>query len=149
MQLAVHWIGTLLTALLFVSTPALAQAPGPAERALATYEEGKKLYDDGDYSGARSKFISAIKVEPENPRWHYNLGLAQRQLDNYQAARQSLLRARELDPVYKRAEIDQKLVSMGFDPAARADSSMPSLQANRNSKDGESDTYLNAGRPPI
>jgi tetratricopeptide (TPR) repeat protein len=139
MQLAVHWIGALFTALLFICAPALAQAPSPAERALATYEEGKKLYDAGDYSAARSKFIDAIKVEPVNPRWHYNLGLAQRQLDNYQAARQALLRARELDPEYKRTEIEQKLVSMGFDPAAGAETAMPSLQANRNSNDGESD----------
>jgi TolA-binding protein len=139
MQLAVHWIGALFAALLFVCAPALAQAPSPAERAMATYEEGKKLYDSGDYSAARSKFIATIKVEPENPRWHYNLGLAQRQLDNYQAARQSLLRARELDPAYKRAEIDQKLVSMGFDPAASAETAIPSLQANRSTSDGESD----------
>jgi tetratricopeptide (TPR) repeat protein len=139
MQLAVHWIGALFAALLFVCAPALAQAPSPSERALATYEEGKKLYDAGDFSAARSKFIATIKVEPENPRWHYNLGLVQRQLDNYQAARQSLLRARELDPEYKRAEIDQKLVSMGFDPAAGTETAMPSQLANRSASDGEAD----------
>lgn len=132
MQLTVHWIGALLTALLFICTPAFAQVPTPAESALATYAEGKKLYDAGDFSAARSKFIAAIKVEPENPRWHYNLGLAQRQLDNYQAARQALLRARILDPEYKKTEIDQKLVSMGFDPAAGPETALPSRQANRN-----------------
>ncbi len=139
MRLTVHWIGALFAALLFVGAPAMAQAPSPAERALATYEEGKKLYDAGDHAAARSKFIAAIKVEPENPRWHYNLGLAHRQLDNYQAARQALLRARELDPGYKRAEIDQKLVSMGFDPAVGAETVMPSRQANRNPSAEETD----------
>ena len=97
----------------------LALAPGagaqtPAERALVVYEQGKKLYDARDYAGARSKFIEAIRAEPGNPRWHYNLGLTHRQMGNDQAARQSLLKARELDPNYKRAEIEQKLASMGF-----------------------------------
>jgi len=89
------------------------KAPDPAA-ALAIYAEGKNAYDAGDYVTARSKFIQAIKRDPNNARWYYNLGLVHRQLDNIQAARQALLKARELDPNYKKAEIDKKLSSMGF-----------------------------------
>lgn len=106
------------------------QAPSPG--ALAVYEEGKKLYDAGDYLAARSKFIQAARLDPENPRWYYNLGLVHRQLDNYQAARQSFLRARELNPDYKKAEIDAKLSTMGFDPADAAEQA-PSLNSVRES----------------
>lgn len=111
----------LLATILTLAAPAHAQAPSDAETPQATaasaqaiYVEGKQLYDAGDYQGARARFSEAVRRDPDNPRWHYSLGLAQRQLDNYQAARQSLLRARELSPDYKRAEIDQKLADMGF-----------------------------------
>jgi hypothetical protein len=111
-------VALLLLSFLPRPMPAMAQAATPANpQALATYEQGKKLYDAGDYAGARSRFIEAIRIEPDNARWHYNLGLVHRQMDNFQAARQSLLKARELDPDYKRAEIDQKLASMGFGAA--------------------------------
>ncbi len=87
--------------------------------ALSIYEEGKKLYDAGDYTAARRKFLEAARQDPENPRWHYNIGLTHRQLDNPQAARQSFLKARSLDPNYKQKEIDEKLREMGFDADAQ------------------------------
>jgi hypothetical protein len=113
--LAVSWF-------IFALVPAYAQTQTQtdSDRALAIYEEGKKLYDAGDFGGARSKFNQAIKIEPANPRWHYNIGLAHRQMDNVHAARDSLMKARELDPAYKRDEINQKLAAMGFEPATGA-----------------------------
>lgn len=125
-------IAALLGGLLALP-PALAQSePAPAAAKApvqSIYDEGKKLYDAGDYAGARSKFAEAARREPENARWFYNLGLAQRQLDNYQAARQAFLRARELNPEYKKKEIDEKLASMGFDPGAAADAQPRSLNS--------------------
>ncbi|NJD35987.1 MAG: tetratricopeptide repeat protein [Betaproteobacteria bacterium] len=111
--LAVSWF-------IFAFVPAHAQTQTDSDRALAIYEEGKKLYDAGDFGGARAKFNQAIKIEPANPRWHYNIGLAHRQMDNVNAARDSLMKARELDPAYKRDEINQKLAAMGFEPATGA-----------------------------
>lgn len=118
-----------LVAVLSTNLPLHAQTPAASPTlqasdasALSAYEEGKKRYDAGDYPAARARFSEAVRREPDNPRWHYNLGLALRQSDNFQAARQSFLRARELAPDYKRAEIDQKLASMGFDPASGAES---------------------------
>lgn len=114
----------VLTLFLGVFPPLLpAQEPPPATTASSNvttaqtaYQEGKRLYDQKDYAGARKKFGEAARLEPNNPRWQYNLGLVYRQLDNFQAARQAFLRARSLDPNYKSAEIDQKLKSMGFNP---------------------------------
>lgn len=111
----------------------------PAE-VLAIYEEGKKSYDAGDYTAARGKFLQAIKRQPDNPRWHYNLGLTLRQLDNFQGARQALLKSRQLDPAYKRDEIDQKLLSMGFDPQADSATLSPSGASNGGSGTGTADS---------
>ncbi|MBS1197856.1 MAG: tetratricopeptide repeat domain protein [Proteobacteria bacterium] len=108
--------------------------------ALAAYEEGKKAYDSKNYIEARKKFGDAARLDPGNPRWQYNLGLTYRKLDNFQAARQAFMRARELDPNYKRAEIEDKLKAMGFDPNASATaqpaSSHSVKQTEKNIKSG-------------
>jgi tetratricopeptide (TPR) repeat protein len=113
-------LGVVLLAFMLACTWAMAQASDVAERALAGYTQGKNRYDAGDFSGARDKFEEAISIEPANPRWHYNLGLAFRQLNNFPAAQQSLLKSLALDPNYKRAEIEDKLASMGFHPTGSA-----------------------------
>lgn len=128
-------IAALLGGLTAQTPLALAQtesAPAPAAAkasAQSLYDEGKKLYDAGDYAAARAKFAEAARRDPENARWFYNLGLAQRQLDNYQAARQAFMRARELNPDYKKKEIDDKLQTMGFDPGAAPDAQPRSLNS--------------------
>ncbi len=116
----------LALVLVLVSSPAvLAQASGteapPASaaadasaEALRIYEEGKRLYDAKDYAGALQKFDEAAIIEPGKARWQYNRGLTLRKLGRYDEAREALLRSRELDPQYKRAEIDDKLTEMGF-----------------------------------
>lgn len=95
-------------------SPARGGTAGSAE-AVADFDEGKRRYDAGDYEAARRAFALAVRHQPGNARWHYNLGLALRQLDQPYASREALLAARRLDPEYKRAEIDDKLISMGFD----------------------------------
>jgi tetratricopeptide (TPR) repeat protein len=95
--------------------PSCWHAPGPWHRhpmspnkPWPSTPKGKSRYDAGDFSGARAKFEEAIAMEPANPRWHYNLGLAYRQLNNFPAAQQSFLKSLALDPNYKRAEIEDK-----------------------------------------
>jgi tetratricopeptide (TPR) repeat protein len=119
-----RWNFLALGLALMLGTVALAQAPAgsgsPAAdaaqsaRALAVYEEGKRLYDARDYSGALRKFEEAAALEPGKARWHYNRGLALRKLGRNDEARDALLQSRFLDPEYKRAEIDDKLREMGF-----------------------------------
>ena len=134
-KVVIRW-GALFIAFMLACSWAMAQESGAVERALAVYTQGKELYDAGDFNGARAKFVDAIAVEPTNPRWHYNLGLVDRQLNNYPAAQQSLLKARELNPEYKRAEIDQKLAAMGFH---RSTTAAAGLQNPQDSNQRESD----------
>ena len=113
MKTVAHRLGVVLLAFMLACAWAMAQASDVAEQALAIYAQGKSRYDAGDFSGARAKFEEAIAIEPTNPRWHYNLGLANRQLNNFPAAQQSFQKSLALDPNYKRTEIEQKLASMG------------------------------------
>ncbi len=103
----------ILLAWMLACTWVKAQGLDVTAIATAVYTQGKERYDAGDFNGARVKFEEAIALEPANPRWHYNLGLAYRQLNNFPAAQAALLESLALDPHYKRAEIEQKLASMG------------------------------------
>lgn len=105
------------------------QRVGDPAAAIVAYAEGKKAYDAGDYITARRKFVQAIKQEPDNARWYYNLGLSLRQLDNPRAARQAFLKARELSPGYKKAEIDKKLADLGFAADAQDASTTPATNS--------------------
>lgn len=93
-------------------------AAEPSPQALSIYEDGKRAYDAGDYTTASRRFSEASKLEPENPRWHYNLGLARRQLGHYAGAEAAFRRVTELDPEYKKAEIAQKLARMEDDASS-------------------------------
>jgi tetratricopeptide (TPR) repeat protein len=90
-----------------------AAAADSSTQALSVYEEGKRLYDARDYSGALAKFDEAAALEPTKARWQYNRGLALRKLNRIQEAKDALFQARVLEPEYKRAEIDAKLREMG------------------------------------
>lgn len=103
----------ILLAWMLACTWVMAQGLDVTAIATAVYAQGKERYDAGDFNGARAKFEEAIALEPANPRWHYNLGLAHRQLNHFPAAQAALLKSQALDPNYKRAEIEQKLASMG------------------------------------
>jgi hypothetical protein len=105
--------------------------PDRSARALAVYEEGKRLYDAKDYEGALAKFDQAAGIEPGKARWQYNRGLALRKLNRFQEAREALLQSRALEPDYKRAEIDDKLREMGFtSEGSPADSGAPETRAS-------------------
>lgn len=77
------------------------------------YEAGKALYDAKDYSGALQKFDEAAALDPSKARWQYNRGLALKKLKRNEDARAAFLKSRELDPGYKRTEIDEKLNELG------------------------------------
>lgn len=113
----------VLTLLLLApATPARAQ---PSGEALRVYEEGKGLYDSRRFSEALEKFDRAAALEPESARWQYNRGLALRKLNRPADAREALLKARALDPAYKRSEIDAKLAELGGPPAGAVGAPQP------------------------
>ncbi|MER2564287.1 MAG: tetratricopeptide repeat protein [Myxococcaceae bacterium] len=77
------------------------------------YEEGKALYDAKNYAGALQKFDEAAALDPSKARWQYNRGLALKKLKRNEESRAAFLKSRELDPGYKRGEIDEKLNELG------------------------------------
>ncbi|WP_224368820.1 tetratricopeptide repeat protein [Hyalangium versicolor] len=121
-----RWNFVALGLAVLLGTAAVAKAPagkgatkaeaGGNPRALAVYEEGKRLYDAKKYAAALQKFDQAAELEPDKARWQYNRGLALRKLNRFPEAREALLKSRALDPEYKRAEINDKLREMGFSP---------------------------------
>jgi tetratricopeptide (TPR) repeat protein len=105
----VTWARVVVSLALCVAGLAFAQP----DQAMAVYEQGKALYDAKNYSGALEKFDAAIVLEPTKARWQYNRGLALKKLKRDDEARAALLKSRELEPDYKRAEIDDKLRELG------------------------------------
>ncbi len=105
----------LACACLLIWAVAPVGAAEPSPQALSIYEDGKRAYDAGDYTTALRRFSEVSRLEPENPRWHYNLGLARRQLGHYAGAEAAFRRVAALDPEYKKAEIAQKLAHMEDD----------------------------------
>lgn len=89
---------------------ALALAQPSADQ---VYEEGKALYDAKNYAGALQKFDEAAALDPSKARWQYNRGLALKKLKRNEESRAAFLKSRELDPGYKRGEIDEKLNELG------------------------------------
>ncbi|MBE2249133.1 MAG: tetratricopeptide repeat protein [Myxococcus sp.] len=115
------WARVVVVVTLAVGALALAQSP--ADQAAAVYEQGKALYDAKDYPGALTKFDEAAALEPTRARWHYNRGLALKKLKRDDDARAAFERSRQLEPDYKRAEIDQKLSELRSSAASSPDSS--------------------------
>jgi hypothetical protein len=93
-------------------------------RALAVYDEGKRLYDRKEYGPALAKFDEAARLESTAARWQYNRGLALKKLGRQAEAKGAFVKAFALDPTYKRLESDQKLREMGY-PALQVGVPLP------------------------
>jgi tetratricopeptide (TPR) repeat protein len=55
----------------------------------------------GDLDGAISQFDAALKISPDNPLAHYQLGRALERKGKHEEAAIHLKRAAELDPHYR------------------------------------------------
>jgi len=60
--------------------------------------EGIKLFEQGDFEGARAKFEEAVKLEPDNPEFHGNLGEVYEHLSLWDKALEEFLKVIELNP---------------------------------------------------
>jgi len=74
---------------------ALAAAPGHRD---ALVSLANLSYREDDLDRAREYFELLAEREPDRGRWHYNLGVVYRDLDREELSRQSLDRARRLEP---------------------------------------------------
>ena len=62
--------------------------------------EGNKLLEEGNPQRAVELYREALKLDPNNPKTHYNLALALNRLGDQPAEQQALERAVELDPKF-------------------------------------------------
>ena len=62
------------------------------------FEEGNKLYENGDYQGAIAKYTEAIKLNPKYASAYNNRGVAYADLQNYTQAIADYTKAIELNP---------------------------------------------------
>jgi hypothetical protein len=68
------------------------------EQAEAANEDGKQAFRTGNISGARGHFERAISLNPRDPRYLFNLCLAQESLREWQGAMSSCRSVLEMNP---------------------------------------------------
>ena len=71
------------------------------QAALFDTNSGIRLMNIGDLEGAVSQFEAALKISPDNPLAHYQLGRALERQGKREEAKAHLKRAAELDPHYR------------------------------------------------
>lgn len=71
---------------------------------------GNAYLDAGAFADAGRDYSSAIELEPANPVYHNNLGLALRYMEQFDAAVEAYNRAIELDPEYRDAYTNRGVV---------------------------------------
>ncbi|MBR1396257.1 MAG: tetratricopeptide repeat protein [Selenomonadaceae bacterium] len=76
------------------------QSIDKATLAAQRFEEGNKLYDNGDYNGAISKYTEAIQFKPDYDTAYVNRSYAYFTLQNYTQAIADCTKAIELNPNY-------------------------------------------------
>jgi tetratricopeptide (TPR) repeat protein len=77
---------------------------------------GWAYYQKGTYGLAADLLQEAVRKAPENPHFHYHLGLTYQKLQNTKLAREHLSRVLQLNPQYPRGEeIRRALAQLGGD----------------------------------
>ena len=71
---------------------------------------GNAYLDAGAFADAGKDYSSAIELDPENPVYHNNLGLALRYMEQFDAAVEAYNRAIDLDPEYRDAYTNRGVV---------------------------------------
>lgn len=129
-------VGAVAVAQTGAPPPTGAASKATKKQAQALFNEGKRLHDSGDYEGALEKFRQGAVLEPTKGRWPYNQALALRKLRRKTEARDAFLKAREVEPGYRRADVTKRLKELGFSDAAEA----PSTPAPRETPPDTTDT---------
>jgi tetratricopeptide (TPR) repeat protein len=74
------------------------------------FEQGMKYMKSGNWDAAIAKFNDTIKITPNHPQSHGNLGICYASIGKIQLALESFDRAIELDPNYEPALLNRKIV---------------------------------------
>ena len=72
---------------------------------------GWAYYHQGVYNAAIDMLQQAAKAEPENPNYHYHLGMAYEKSNDYAQAKKQLEDTLEISPNYAQADEIRKLLS--------------------------------------
>ncbi|HZP07441.1 MAG TPA: tetratricopeptide repeat protein [Terracidiphilus sp.] len=86
-------------------------APEHHENAAEDESVGKYYLDNKDWRAARSRYQSAMVLDPDNPDVYWGLAEADRHLGNYAEARTNYLKVMEYDPDSKHAKEAKKALS--------------------------------------
>lgn len=62
------------------------------------FEQGKSYYDAGQYANAVRSFQSAVRLQPDDPKGHYFLGISLMLSDRYREALKSFTKTTDLYP---------------------------------------------------
>jgi hypothetical protein len=76
----------------------------PLESARDLFQEGKTLFQQRDFEGAKFSFVSALCLNWENPQYHYYLGRTFFETENWFSAKRHLKKAISLQPDHPGAE---------------------------------------------
>jgi cellulose synthase operon protein C len=77
---------------------------------------GWAYYHQGVYSSAADMFRQAIKGDPENPTYHYHLGMAYEGQKNYAMARKELEYTLQIKPDYTHSDDIRKMLAESPQP---------------------------------
>ena len=72
---------------------------------------GWAYYYQGAYSSAVSTLQEAVNANPQNPTYHYHLGMAYEKSDNYAMARKELEDTLKISPNFTHADEIRKILS--------------------------------------
>ena len=87
----------VLLAPVLLLTPVLGR-PFAVQAQTTFFEEGNRLYQEGDFAGAAAKYEAVLESGYESPALHYNLGNARYRMGEAAAAVIAYERALRLDP---------------------------------------------------
>ena len=76
----------------------------PLESARDFFQEGKTLFQQRDFEGAKFSLISALCLDWENPQYHYYLGRTFFETENWFSAKEHLRKALSFQPAHPEAQ---------------------------------------------
>lgn len=115
------------------------------------YDLGRAQYMTKKYTEAKAAFVTAVRLDPDSATACYNLALTSLKLNDRKTALANLRRARDIDPQYERAWLEEaRLLSRTGDlsGAVSAYENVVRINSvNRAAQQELGSVYYQAGRP--
>ena len=75
--------------------------PNTSAQVQAFFTEGKRLFHEGRWGGARQQYQQAVQTQPDLAEAHYNLGLTMNHMGDQAGAKPHFIKAANLAPGHK------------------------------------------------